>query len=92
MELADAVAEWKAGAAVGLDDLAGFLVDAAKGVVRTTLDETPQNSGSPVPVGTQMSRVEEGLVVFSAIHGRAHDGEPQSLPTRLTPSRTKSVS
>lgn len=55
-----------------LFQLLGFLVDSAKGVVRTTLDETPQNSGSPVPVGTQMSRVEEGLKVFSAIHGRAH--------------------
>lgn len=55
-----------------LFQLLGFLVDASGGVIRTSLDETPQNSGAPVPVGTQMSRVEEGLVVFSAIHGRAH--------------------
>lgn len=56
-----------------LFQLLGFLVDAARGVVRTSLDETPMaNSNSAVPVGTQMSRVEEGLVVFSAVHGRAH--------------------
>lgn len=55
-----------------LFQLLGFLVDASTGIIRTSLDETPQNSGAPVPVGTQMSRVEEGLVVFSAIHGRAH--------------------
>jgi len=53
-----------------LFQLLGFVVDAAKGVVRTSMDEGPNNT--PVPVGTQMSRVEEGLVVFSAIHGRAH--------------------
>ena len=55
-----------------LFQLLGFVVDAAKGIVRTSLDETPLNAGTNVPVGTQMSRVEEGLVVFSAIHGRAH--------------------
>lgn len=55
-----------------LFQLLGFVVDAAKGVVRTSLDETPTDGGAAVPVGTQMSRVEEGLVVFSAIHGRAH--------------------
>ena len=53
-----------------LFQLLGFVVDAARGVVRTSLDENPSNT--PVPVGTQMSRVEESLVVFSAIHGRAH--------------------
>lgn len=54
--------------------LLGFLVDGAKGVVRTSMDEGPQNTAPNTPVGTQISRVEEGLVVFSAIHGRAHDG------------------
>lgn len=55
-----------------LFQLLGFLEQAGRSVVRTTLDETPQNSGTPVPVGTQLSRVEEGLTVFTAIHGRAH--------------------
>ena len=55
-----------------LFQLLGFVVEAARGVVRTSMDDTPNQGPSPVPVGTQMSRVEEGLVVFSAIHGRAH--------------------
>lgn len=55
-----------------LFQLLGFLVDAAKGVVRTSLDEQPMNSAPNTPVGTQISRVEEGMVVFSAIHGRSH--------------------
>jgi hypothetical protein len=55
-----------------LFQLLGFLVDAAKGTVRTSLDETPAMNNTQVPVGTQMSRVEEGLVVFSSIHGRIH--------------------
>lgn len=55
-----------------LFQLLGFVTEAAKGVVRTSLDETPTQGGAPVPVGTQMSRVEEGLVVFSAAHARAH--------------------
>lgn len=53
--------------------LLGFVVEAANGIVRTSLDEGPNQGQTPVPVGTQMSRVEEGLVVFSAIHGRAHN-------------------
>lgn len=55
-----------------LYQLLGFLNEAAGAIVRTSLDESPNSSPTPVPVGTQMSRVEEGLVVFSAIHGRAH--------------------
>ena len=55
-----------------LFQLLGFLVEAQKSVIRTSMDDTPINGAAPVPVGTQMSRVEEGLVVFSAIHGRGH--------------------
>lgn len=55
--------------------LLGFLVDAAKGVVRTSMDETsPQSTNPQTPVGTQISRVEEGLVNYTAVHGRAHAG------------------
>lgn len=53
-------------------ELLGFVVNAAKEIVRTSLDESPTDGNTNVPVGTQLSRVEEGLVVFSAIHGRAH--------------------
>jgi chaperonin GroES len=56
-----------------LFQLLGFVVEAGRGIVRTTLDETPMGQGNtPVPVGTQLSRVEEGMVVFSSVHGRAH--------------------
>jgi len=56
-----------------LFSLLGFLVEAGKGAVRTSLDEMNQEGNPNVPVGTQLSRVEEGLVVFSAIHGRVHE-------------------
>lgn len=55
-----------------LVSLLTFLVDAGKSVVKTTLDENPDGSQN-VPVGTQMSRVEQGLTVFSAIHARMHN-------------------
>lgn len=56
-----------------LMELLGFLVSAAEDMVRTSLDESATNMPSPdTPVGTQMSRVEEGLTVFTAVHGRAH--------------------
>ncbi len=55
-----------------LFSLLGFLVDAQKGVIRTSMDDTAVDMNSNTPVGTQLSRVEEGMVVFSAIHGRAH--------------------
>lgn len=55
-----------------LFQLLGFLVEAAKGAVRTSLDETPADTAANVPVGTQFMRTEEGLVVFSSIHGRVH--------------------
>lgn len=55
-----------------LFQLLGFVVDAAKSIVRTSLDDQPSDMPANMPVGTQMSRVEEGLTVFTAIHGRAH--------------------
>ena len=55
-----------------LFQLLGFLVEAGKGTIRTSMDEATIDANTNVPVGTQLSRVEEGLVVFSAIHGRIH--------------------
>lgn len=56
-----------------LFQLLGFLTAAAKDVVRTTMDDNAATQGNtPTPVGTQMSRVEEGMVVFSSVHARAH--------------------
>lgn len=54
-----------------LFQLLGFVVDAGRGVVRTTLEDIADTNAN-VPVGTTMARLQEGLKVFSAIHGRAH--------------------
>jgi len=54
-----------------LMELLGFLVDAGKSIIKTTLDENPDGSQN-VPVGTQMARIEQGMMVFSAIHARMH--------------------
>ena len=61
-----------------LFSLLGFLVDAAKGVVRTTLDTTV-DSNENTPVGTTLARIEQGMTVFSAIHGRLHDAMGRML-------------
>jgi hypothetical protein len=61
-----------------LFSLLGFLVDAAKGVVRTTFEDladTNQNT----PVGTTLARMEQGMVVFSSIHARVHDAMARLL-------------
>lgn len=55
-----------------LFQLLGFLVDAGTGAVRTSMDQEAIDTNANTPVGTQLSRVEEGLAVFSAIHGRIH--------------------
>lgn len=60
-----------------LFELLGFLVEAGKGVVKTTLDESNDNAN--VPVGTMMARIEQGMVVFSSIHARLHDAMSRVL-------------
>ncbi len=54
-----------------LFELLGFLVDAGHELIKTTLDEANDNAN--VPVGTTMARIEQGMVVFSAIHSRMHN-------------------
>jgi hypothetical protein len=54
-----------------LFELLGFLVDAGHELVKTTMDEANDNAN--VPVGTTMARIEQGMVVFSAIHSRLHN-------------------
>ena len=61
-----------------LFELLGFLVTTAKGIVKTALDAN-SDSNPNTPVGTEMSRVEQGLVVYSAIHARMHESMRRTL-------------
>ena len=55
-----------------LFQLLGFLSEQAEQMVRITLDDSAVDSNANTPVGTQLSRVEQGLKVFKAIHARNH--------------------
>ena len=59
-------------------ELLGIIVTTAKGVVRTAMDNISENNPN-TPVGTELSRVEQGLVVYSAIHGRLHESMRRTL-------------
>jgi hypothetical protein len=61
-----------------LFSLLGFMIDAAKGVVRTTFEDLA-DSNQNVPVGTTLARLEQGMVVFSSIHARVHDAMARTL-------------
>lgn len=61
-----------------LYQLLGFLVDSSQGVVRTTFEEFA-DSNVNTPVGTTLARLEQGMVVFSAIHARMHDAMARVL-------------
>lgn len=63
-----------------LFQLLGFLVEAANGVVRTTYEDIADNATN-MPVGTTQALIEQGMVVFSAIHGRMHDAMGRVLET-----------
>ena len=54
-----------------LFSLLGFVVDAGKGVVRTTFDGLAEQN-SNMPVGTTLALIEEGMKVMSAIHLRIY--------------------
>lgn len=55
-----------------LFQLLGFLIESSNSVVRTTFEDLA-DSNANVPVGTTLARIEQGMVVFNAIHGRIHD-------------------
>ena len=61
-----------------LFNLLSFLVDAGKGVVKTTMDDTG-DIGQYAPVGTTLAKIEQGMVVFSAIHTRLHNSMARLL-------------
>lgn len=54
-----------------LFQLLGFLVDGARGVVRTTFDDF-NKMNSQTPVGTAQMFVEQGLKTMGNIHARLH--------------------
>jgi hypothetical protein len=54
-----------------LFNLLGFLVDAGRGVVRTTFDEYDKINGQ-TPVGTAQMFIEQGLKNFGSVHARLH--------------------
>lgn len=62
-----------------LFQLLGFLDGQMRGVVRTSLDNTQVDSNTNTPVGTQLARVEQGMMVFSAIHSRLHEAQHRCL-------------
>jgi len=61
-----------------LFELLGWLTTAAKGVV-TTAEEKIADAKSTMPVGTTQALIEQGAVVFSAIHSRLHDSQRRVL-------------
>jgi len=63
-----------------LFSLLGFLVDAGKNVISASLDSVAD--GNPnAPVGTTLAKIEQGAVVYSAIHARLHDAMARMLRT-----------
>lgn len=61
-----------------LFSLLGFVVEAAKGVVRTSMDDIAETNAN-VPVGTTMARIEQGMKVFSSIFARLHRAQKKTI-------------
>lgn len=61
-----------------LFELMGFLVQAASGMVQSTIHDQV-DATTNVPVGTQLSRIEQGMKVFSAVHRRLHRAQKRTL-------------
>jgi hypothetical protein len=61
-----------------LFQLLGFLIETGKGVVRTSMEDIADNNPN-APVGTTLAKLEQGAVVYSAIHSRTHDAMARLL-------------
>ena len=59
-------------------ELLGIVVQYGKGVVTTAIESNPNYSPN-TPVGTEMSRVDQGMAVYSAIHARLHESMKHQL-------------
>ena len=61
-----------------LFQLLGFLTDAGKSVIQTSFEKMSDQSAN-MPVGTTLALIEQGMTVFSEIHGRMHRAMEQLL-------------
>ena len=61
-----------------LFQLLGFVVEAGKGVVRTSMDNLADQNPN-APVGTTLALIQEGMTVFSSIHARLHAAMARTL-------------
>lgn len=61
-----------------LFSLLGFLVDAGKNVVRTSMEDIADQNPN-APVGTTLAKLEQGMTVYSAVHARLHDAMARML-------------
>lgn len=61
-----------------LFELLGFITAAAKGIVKTAIEQNPDYSPN-TPPGTEYSHIEQGMKVYSAIHSRLHDAMSRQL-------------
>lgn len=53
-----------------LMNLLAFCVESGQKVVRTSMEDLPEQAGKNMPVGTTLALIEEGQRVFAAIHLR----------------------
>ncbi len=58
-----------------LVSLLGYLDGQMGSLVRMSMDMTANDTNANTPVGTQISRVEQGLIVFSSIFARLHQSQ-----------------
>lgn len=63
-----------------LYQLLTFLIGEARGVVRTSLDTAAEDNQN-MPVGTKLANIQEGMVVYSAIHARMYFSQMRALRT-----------
>lgn len=61
-----------------LMQLLGFVSELGNSVVRTALDDASDLNPN-APVGTTLARIEQGMVVYSAIHADLHDSMARLL-------------